>query len=68
MADRKRGIERARQAMQTQRFGFVVDGSQIGWSTELFEFVTRGSKPCLILLNKSDKGIEVGDDNLPALF
>ena len=66
----KEGIERARQAAaDADVLVFVVDGSQIGWSTELFESVTRGSKPCLILLNKSDKGIKVGDEqHIPGPF
>ncbi|MBL81979.1 MAG: tRNA uridine-5-carboxymethylaminomethyl(34) synthesis GTPase MnmE [Rhodospirillaceae bacterium] len=58
----KEGIDRARQAAEdADVLVFVVDGNQAGWSAELFETVTPDSVPPLLLLNKSDKGIEVGN-------
>ncbi len=58
----REGIERARKAAaDADILVFVVDGSQASWSAELLEIVTWRSQTSLLLLNKSDKGIEFGD-------
>ena len=54
----KEGIERAKQAAkEADVLVVVVDGSQLGWSTDVSEILTWGSQAALVLLNKSDEGI-----------
>ena len=56
------GIERARQAAaDADILVVVVDGSQPGWSKDMDEIITWGSKTSLILLNKSDVGVVTDD-------
>lgn len=58
----KEGIKRARQvAADANVLVVVVDGSQAGWSADMGEIIEWGSQAALILLNKSDKGIEEND-------
>ena len=58
----KEGIERARQAAaDADILIIIVDGSQPGWSEDMDEIITWGSKTSLTLLNKSDVGVVIND-------